>query len=360
MRSLAGAQSSTQTAPAASDPAALFRLGQEALNANRLNDAERDFREVIAADPRVGGAYANLGVVYMRRKQWANALTMFDKAERLMPRAAGIRLNIGLVYFRQNEFLKAIPLLESAVKEQPEALLEPLWSQESSQLSYLYVLSIAAHRAEMKELDERATTRLITMGDGSPEFHLFMGKAHLNLEQYDLALADFQTAEKADPKLTFVHFNLGLAYLKKQDYEHARDEFLADAAIEPDLALNYDELGDVYFLMQQDGAAEKNYRVALHRDPQLVNSEIGLAKVYEREHKYREALAAVDSANKLDPGQTNIHYLRGQILLHLGRKQEGRKELEASVRIDNERRAERQKQVETGTVPSPELLQNDQ
>jgi tetratricopeptide (TPR) repeat protein len=300
----------------------------------------------------------------------------------LMPRAAGIRLNIGLVYFRQNEFLKAIPLLESAVKEQPEALqprhllglcyffterwadaartLEPLWSQESSQLSYLYVLSIAAHRAEMKELDERATTRLITMGDGSPEFHLFMGKAHLNLEQYDLALADFQTAEKADPKLTFVHFNLGLAYLKKQDYEHARDEFLADAAIEPDLALNYDELGDVYFLMQQDGAAEKNYRVALHRDPQLVNSEIGLAKVYEREHKYREALAAVDSANKLDPGQTNIHYLRGQILLHLGRKQEGRKELEASVRIDNERRAERQKQVETGTVPSPELLQNDQ
>jgi hypothetical protein len=51
--------------------------------------------------------------------------------------------------------------------------------------------------------------------------------------------------------------------------------------------------------------------------------------------------------------------MRGQILLHLGRKEEGRKELEASVRIDNERRAERQKQVETGTVPSPELLQEN-
>jgi len=41
----------------------------------------------------------------------------------------------------------------------------------------------------------------------------------------------------------------------------------------------------------------------------------------------------------------------------MGRKQEGQKELEAAVRIDNERRAERQKQVETETVPSPELLQ---
>ena len=128
--------------------------------------------------------------------------------------------------------------------------LEPLWEQESSQLSYLYVLSIAAHRAGQKEWDEKATAQLVKTGEGSPEFHLFMGKAHLNLEQYDLALADFQAAEKANPNLTFVHFNLGLTYLKKQDYEHARDEFLKDAAVEPDLAFNYDELGDVYSLMQ--------------------------------------------------------------------------------------------------------------
>jgi hypothetical protein len=47
------------------------------------------------------------------------------------------------------------------------------------------------------------------------------------------------------------------------------------------------------------------------------------------------------------------------VLIHLGRKEEGKKELETSVRIDNERRAERQKQVESGGVPSPELLQDD-
>jgi hypothetical protein len=43
----------------------------------------------------------------------------------------------------------------------------------------------------------------------------------------------------------------------------------------------------------------------------------------------------------------------------LGRKEEGKKELETSVRLDNERRAERQKQTESGTVPSPELLQDE-
>jgi len=363
---------------ASTDPAQIFHSGQEALSQNRLDEAERDFRRVIAVNPKLGAAYANLGVVYMRRKQWAKALEALRAAEHLMPQVAGVRLNIGLVYFRQSEFLKAIPIFESVVRDQPNSAqpqhllglcyffterwadaantLEPLWSNSSEQLSYLYVLSIAAHRAGMKELDEKATAQLVRIGEGSPEFHLFMGKAHLNLEQYDLALADFQAAAQANPNLTFIHFNLGLTYLKKQDYEHARDEFLKDAAVEPDLAFNYDELGDVYALMQQDGDAERSYREALRRDPRLVNSYVGLAKIYLRAQKYQEALAAIDSADKLDPLRTDIHYVRGQILLHMGRKEEGKKELETSVRIDNERRAERQKQVETGTVPSPELL----
>jgi hypothetical protein len=62
----------------------------------------------------------------------------------------------------------------------------------------------------------------------------------------------------------------------------------------------------------------------------------------------------------LDPDRTDVHYLRGQILLHLGRKAEGQKELEAAVRIDNQRRAKHQKEIEAGTVPSPELLQQDE
>jgi tetratricopeptide (TPR) repeat protein len=381
---VSGPRDAAPVAPsaAAADLARLFQAGQDALNQGKLDEAERDFRQVLAANPQLGGAYANLGVVYMKRKQWTKALEFLEKAEHLLPQVAGIRLNIGLAYYRQSEYLKAIPPFESVVRDQPDALqprhllglcyffterwadaadtLEPLWAQESGQLSYLYVLSIAAHRAGKKELDEKATAQLVRIGEGSPEFHLFMGKAHLNLEQYDLALADFQAAAQANPKLTFVHFNLGLAYLKKQDYEHARDEFLEDAAVEPDLALNYDALGDVYSLMQQDSDAEKSYREALRRDPRLVNSYVGLAKVYQREEKYQAALNAIDSAVKLDPGRTDIHYVKGQVLIHLGRKEEGKKELEAAVRIDNERRAERQKQTESGTVPSPELLQDEQ
>ena len=76
--------------------------------------------------------------------------------------------------------------------------------------------------------------------------------------------------------------------------------------------------------MHQDGDAEKNYREALRRDPRLSNSYVGLAKIYQQQEKYARALSAIDSAEKLAPHASNIQYLRGQVLLRLGRKQESK------------------------------------
>jgi len=357
------------------NPADVFQRGQSALNGGRLDEAEREFRQVLQIDPRSGAAHANLGVVYMRRKQWSRALQELEQAEKLMPQVAGVRLNIGLAYYRQNEFLKAIPEFESVVRQQPDSIqpryllglcyffderwadsanmLEPLWAQESRQLPYLYVLANAAHRAGRNELDQRAAEQLTKLGDGSPEYHLFAGKYYLNREQYDLAMEEFEAAAKQDAKLPFVHFNLGLTHLRKQQYGQARKEFLKDAAVEPDLALNYEEIGNAYWLTEDDRNAEKSYREALLRDPRRVDSMLGLAKIYQREQKYAAALAEADAALKVDPERTDAHYVRGQALLHLGRKTEANKELVAAA--GKEAGGERGKQ--DVAVPSPELLQ---
>ena len=74
---------------------------------------------MLAINPRVAGAYANLGVIDMRRKQWPQALEMLHKAEKLAPDVAGIRLNIGLVYYHQKNFPAAIEPFESVVRQTP-------------------------------------------------------------------------------------------------------------------------------------------------------------------------------------------------------------------------------------------------
>src|SRR5512141_2562071 len=72
--SLQASFAAAQSAPSRQDPAQIFQRGQEALSTGKLEDAERDFRAVLQVDPQAGPAYANLGVVYMRRKQWGKAL----------------------------------------------------------------------------------------------------------------------------------------------------------------------------------------------------------------------------------------------------------------------------------------------
>ena len=353
------------------NPAEIFQHGQQALGNGRLEEAEKDFRRVLQIDPQAGAAYANLGVVYMRQKQWNTALGELEKAKKLMPQVAGIRLNIGLAYYRQNEFLKASPPFESVMRDEPDATqpryllglcyffaerwgdaadtLAPLWAEESGKLPYLYVLSNAAHHAGRGELDTRASEQFLKVGNDSPEYHLFAAKYHLNREEYDQAITELGLAEKADPSLAFVHFYLGLAHLGKQEYAEARDEFLKDAAVEPDLALNYSELGDVYWQMQDDPNAEKSYREAIRRDLRLVDPHLGLAKIYQRQRKFPAAMAEADAAVKLDPDRTDAHYVRGQVLLRLGRKVEARKELEAAAANPKK-----------PSVPSPELIEDPQ
>jgi len=234
--------SSAKSAPARptdGDPQRLFEQGEAALKSGDLEQAEHAFRAVITLNPQLAGAYANLGVVCMRRKQWPQALQMLERAEHLAPQVPGIRLNLGLVHYRQNDFTKAIPPFESVLRDVPDSYqaryllglcyffteryadavttLDPLWAQASNQLNYLYVLGIAANKAERPEIEQRALGRLVETGGDSPEFHLLIGKAHLNRDEYDEALPEFELAAKSSPRLPFVHFYLGTVYLKKQD-----------------------------------------------------------------------------------------------------------------------------------------------
>ena len=176
----------------------VFEQGQQALARGDLSAAEKNFRQVLAAEPGNVGAHGNLAVVYMRRREWKPALAELRAAERLAPKMPGIRLNIGLVYYRQADYRHAIAPFESVLRDQESGqaryllglcyffteqyadaarTLQPLWPQESENLNYLYVVSIAANMAGLVELDQQATARLIEVGQDKATFHLIIGKA---------------------------------------------------------------------------------------------------------------------------------------------------------------------------------------
>ncbi len=352
--------------------ATVFREGEEALRAGNLEVAEKNFRRVAAADPKSAGAYANLGVVAMRRRNWDEALKQLARAEKLAPKIWGIRLNIGLAYYRQNRYDAAIAPFESVLHDQPSSgqarylvglcyfftgryadsahTLEFLWPEQSSNLAYLYVLGVAAQHAKFLDLEKRALNQLIAIGKDSAQFHLFLGKAHLNRDENMEAVRELSHAAEIDPKLAFVHFNLGVAYLKQQDYERAKAEFLQDIALEPDLSYSYEQLGQLFFQAGSDGDSERYYQEALRRDPNFLSALTGLARVQQRQGKYADALVAIETAEKLAPENSQTQSLKGQILAKLGRRTASEAAFKRYRDLLEKQRAEREQQMSSGML----------
>lgn len=295
---------------------------------------------------------------------------------------SGIRLNIGLVNYRRGDYAAAVAPLASVVRDEPGsqqaryllglchvftehytdavAVLEPLWPQMSSEVTYLYVLDIAAHNAGKNDLDEKALNRLVEVGGQTPEFHLILGKAYLNREEPDKAIAELELAASANSNLPFVHFSLGVAYMKKQENERAEKEFRKDIAIEPDLPDNYEQLGLLYLQVQKDEEAERSFHQALRYDARMPVSLLELGRLNQRQGKNREALAFLNSAEKLAPDNQNIHYIRGQVLLRLGRREEAQAELAASKKLVDASLSKQRAKYGDSPVPNPELKQPPQ
>jgi len=354
--SLLLAQAGSQATPgSAPDPAALFRQGKEAMQSGQFALAEERFRQVIALDPNSAASYINLGVTYMREKRWDEALVPLRKAEVLAPGEAGVPLNIGLAYYRKNDFSSATEPFAASLRLAPDSLqaryllglcyfftskygdaaetMSPLWDKEATNLNYLYVLSIAASKSSNMVLQKKAFEQMIAVGKDSPEFHLYVGKAWLAEDDTGKALVEFQAAAAARPNLPLVHYFLGRTYLEQHALSQAEQELTRDVALEPDFAYNYEDLGIQYAQQHKSQKAERFFQLAIKRDSTLVNSYVGLAKLYREMNRYKEALDMLDQAEVLAPQSASVHYSRAQVLARLGRSAEARIEFDAAAKL---------------------------
>jgi tetratricopeptide (TPR) repeat protein len=330
------------------DAATAFRLGVSALAAGDLDQAERDFNLVVRQDPSSGSAHANLGVVQMRRRSWDGALAELKKAAALSPQMVGIRLNMGLAFYHQGDFSAAIPEFAAVLQHeqrstQPRYLLglcyfftesykqamdtlAQLWDQQSSNLTYLYVLGGAANKARNTALEVKAFQRMAEVGDGSPLFLLYSGKAALGKQDLTTAEHQLRAAVAAEPRLPMAHYFLARALAEQHRSREAREQLLEDIAIEPDVQWSYDELGRACLELGLTEEAEHAFRQAIERDRTLCTAYIGLAGIFRDAERYQDELDMLDRAGALQAHSASIHFMRGKALMNLHQPERAREE----------------------------------
>jgi tetratricopeptide (TPR) repeat protein len=249
---LASVMSRAQT-PRADLQGAQLGAAAQHLQQGKSDQAIRECKGVLAADPRSAPAHMLLALAYLAQRSTAmvaEAKAELRQALDLDPQLLWARFYLARLYIDQGLSEKAQEQLELGLKQSP----------------------------------------------GLPPLLSLLGEVRRRLGDPGISLELNRKALEADPTMTPAHYFLALAYLDLKQEQPAVAEF-EKAIRSPDVTPEmYNGLASLYLRKQQLAEAEDICRKAIALDPSRPDSYLNLARVYNARHASEKALEALRAA----------------------------------------------------------------
>jgi tetratricopeptide (TPR) repeat protein len=112
-----------QQAPGAAEAQALrggFQKAVELQSAGKTDEAEAAYKAILATSPDVPEIYQNLGQLYLTKKDYPAAETMFQKGLELRPASTDMSTLLARVYQESGQPEKAMALIEKSAGANPQ------------------------------------------------------------------------------------------------------------------------------------------------------------------------------------------------------------------------------------------------
>jgi tetratricopeptide (TPR) repeat protein len=266
-----------QTPPANSQGAQLGAASQH-LQQGNVEQAIRECKVVLAADPRSAPAHMLLGVAYLAQRSTAmiaDAKAELQQALDIDPELLWARFYLARLYLDQGLSEKAQEQLERGLKQRP----------------------------------------------GLPAFLSLLGEVRRKLGDPGASLELNRKALEADTTMTPAHYFLALAYVDLKQDQAAMAEFekvIHSPAVTPEM---YNSLASLYIRKKQYAEAEDSCRKAITMDPSRPDPYLNLARVYNAQHasdKALEALRAVLPEGKEFPASEYYQQLQADVEVERG------------------------------------------
>ncbi|BBB91653.1 MAG TPA: tetratricopeptide repeat protein [Methylomusa anaerophila] len=185
--------------------------------------AEQQYRALLAVEPDHVNALNNLGAIYKDQQRYGEAEDCFQRAVAIDSRSAPAYYNLGTIYQMRHEFAGAIKHLAIAHELAPDkfmvvfALANACWENDDSDKAEMYyrrALALEPRRADV---------------------HNNLGVVLIKKNNYPAAVACFQTAISLQPQYADAYRNLSGVYYKMGLYEQALECCGKALAINPEL-----------------------------------------------------------------------------------------------------------------------------
>lgn len=219
-------------------------------------------------------------------------------------------------FLQEQETLKA-PLAELDVFN--------LQSQISSEMAYLTLLAAGLSRFQVSDFNgaiERFT-RALGLPNAPEQFidptkiYRYRGDAYLKLRNYDLAIADYNSALKLkEDSATYI--DRGIAYVLKVNYDLAISDFGRAIELEPIDPVARIDRGVAYYLKEDYGRAVADLDGAIKLKSDDADAYYDRGLMYDAKGDYDLAIADYSKALKLNPLYVKAYHARGD--LYYGKK----------------------------------------
>jgi tetratricopeptide (TPR) repeat protein len=156
--------------------------------------------------------------------------------------------------------------------------------------------------------------------------------------KWELAQREYETIIQKDPNARGIHFLLGRLLLSRPDAgpdaaERAKQEFLKEIAIDPSNAGAHYILGE---LARRDGKCDEalpQFSEAIKYNPNFAEAYLGEGMCLVSLKKYEEAISPLRTAERLTPGNPEIHHTLATALQRSGHTEEAEKEFSIQQRL---------------------------
>ncbi len=316
-----------------SSPDGLSGLAQSEIVLGRTADAERILKQLTSADPRRRDDLVLLGNIYLRSKDYANAIDALEKAERLQPGARS-ELLLALCYQQTKQADQANRYIELAERRAPN---DPDVQR-----------TLAGQYRDMGDYPAAITT-LKSIRNPRPDVTAELAYTYQLDGDLNNSARLYSQAANAAPRVIDLQLTAAQAEIAAGSVDGAAPFLKRAAGSDPDNYRLHAIRGEIAQLQNQDAIAIKEYSAALARLPQDpaegplygIQLHMDLMALYrntaDTKAAQRELETAQSQINALDGAGTareQFLRLRASIKLNTGNPDSALKDIDAALAIN--------------------------
>ena len=221
-----GRKRTTPTLPRNASPVERRELASALYRAGMHDEAQREFRALVeeAADPV---ASFHLGLIALRRKEWASAVNAFMTSAPNAPSKTALLHNLALAYEQLGQLEKAKLVIDRALIAGGNA--EPLIQLQSA------IISARLGDMQSAKVALSEARSLWSSSQPPPVWFHYAAQVAAMTDDPDRELLLLAAAAETHPESPVLLNNLAAGYLKRGEYGHARDAAQKGIALAPEL-----------------------------------------------------------------------------------------------------------------------------